>query len=305
MYETTKKYSESAYYNKQELREALDSYLVEPIWQEICQYRSFFRFDLPVKGNSTYLIRNPFVNDRIAHTQEMIHAWLMRLSSSHTIPFDAFWLHEEEVIRYASMITKMRYDKGMDPLRLFYDIYEQFSCFPSFPLRELLEQPQANLLIKLFFLAMECDKRTAFLLYYPTLYLHHCFALSDLISMEELMEVLPHLIQDMDMTKHFLSFLSKIRLKISDEMVLLNVRAQENSPKLDIKELLERYPNLPKEAIAFYVGHQEPHHYYTLQDYMKEAQVCYETARYSMEKLVEIHWYQKSKVGKKFVYYVM
>lgn len=112
-------------------------------------------------------------------------------------------------------------------------------------------------------------------------------------------------ITDLDVTSNFLSLLEVLRLKFSDEMLSLNRKDTLSLQKLDARELTERYPMLQKESIAFYVAHRKLHHYYTLQDYMQNAGVCYETARYSMEKLVALKWYQKQKIGKKFVYFVM
>ena len=201
----------------------------------------------------------------------------------------------------------MRYDKGINPCYLFQEIFDHFIKDRSkeLVLRPYLEEETNNLLCKLFRLAMECDKRTAFLLYFPTLYLHHCFPLSIHITMEELMERLDRQVTDLDVTSNFLSLLEVLRLKFSDEMLSLNRKDSISLQKLDARELIERYPMLQKESITFYVAHRKLHHYYTLQDYMQNAGVCYETARYSMEKLVALKWYQKQKIGKKFVYFVM
>mgnify|MGYP006875948527 CR=1 FL=1 len=114
-----------------------------------------------------------------------------------------------------------------------------------------------------------------------------------------------HLTSELDVTSNFLSLLSHLRLKFSDEMISLSSKKPNSPLTMDVAELCERYPMLQKESVSFYVKHRRLHHYYTLQEYMKACGVCYETARYSMEKLVDLHWYQKQKIGKKFVYFIM
>lgn len=307
MFETARKYSEIMYYKKADLEKEMDYYLVDPLWHEIEQYRSLFRQEFPLSGKKTYLIRNPLVNDTMAWTQEWMLAWLMKHQDPGYSEIDVFWLKEEEKARFSRLLVKMRYDKEIKAGLLFQEIFTHFinDCRLELALRSYLEEETNNLLLKLFLLGMECDKRTAFLLFFPTIYLHHCFPLSAFMTMEELMDRTDRQITDLDVTSNFLSLLEVLRLKFSDEMLSLNRKDTLSLQKLDARELTERYPMLQKESIAFYVAHRKLHHYYTLQDYMQNAGVCYETARYSMEKLVALKWYQKQKIGKKFVYFVM
>lgn len=307
MFETARKYSETTYYNKADLEKEMDFYLVDPLWREIEQYRQLFRQEFALQGKKTYLIRNPLVNDTMAQTQELMLAWLMKHQESSQSEIDLFWLKEDEKERFTRLLVKMRYDKEIPPRYLFQEIFDHFIMDHNqeLALRAYLETETNNLLCKLFRLAMDCDKRTAFLLYFPTLYLHHSLPLSSYVTMEELMDRLDRQITNLDVTSNFLTLLEVLRLKFSDEMLSLNRKDTISLQKLDARELIERYPMLQKESIAFYVAHRKLHHYYTLQDYMQNAGVCYETARYSMEKLVALKWYQKQKIGKKFVYFVM
>ena len=43
MYETAQKYTEHSYYAKEQIADEIDSYLLEPIWQEVKTYRSNFK----------------------------------------------------------------------------------------------------------------------------------------------------------------------------------------------------------------------------------------------------------------------
>ena len=69
------------------------------------------------------------------------------------------------------------------------------------------------------------------------------------------------------------------------------------------EHLLEMDPALKKGEAYFYARHCTMHMNYTIAQYQKALGCAYETARTSMEHLVELHYYQKSKVNnKKFVY---
>ncbi|MCI8540060.1 MAG: hypothetical protein HFE68_04825 [Erysipelotrichaceae bacterium] len=307
MFETARKYSEYAYYNKEDLEKEMDHYLVEPLWAEIEKYRSFFRFEFPLQNKKSYLIRNPHVIDQMAITQEMMQGWLCTHGEIQDAQVDTFWLKEEEQHRFSRLFVKLCYDHSLSPRQLFQEFYDHFALAKQVPREHqlLLADPTYNILLKLFLLTMTYDKRTAFLLYIAVLYLHHSLGICLLITIEELIEHTRKNISDLDVTSDFLTLLSYLRLKFSDEMISLSSDSTISPLTMDEIELCERYPMLQKESVQFYVNHRKLHHYYTLAEYMKESKVCYETARYSMEKLVALHWYQKQKIGKKFVYFIM
>ena len=80
-------------------------------------------------------------------------------------------------------------------------------------------------------------------------------------------------------------------------------------PELDEKDakrleanLLELDVRLKKGEAKFYARHCTLGRYYTIEQYKKLVKCVYETARTSMEHLVELGYYKKAKVGKKFVY---
>ncbi len=307
MLETAIKYSEHAYYNKRDLEQEMDHYLVEPLWAEIEKYRSYFRLEFPLQNKKTYLTRNPHVNDAMILTQEMMMGWLLSHPEGNDVPMDTFWLKDEEQHRFSRLYVKLRYDPLVEPKVVFRELFDNFQLERALDhdTRLLLEDASYNLMLKIFLLTMNCDKRSAFLLYIAVLYLHHCLPICTLITMEDVMNHTKQVIADSDVTSNFLALLSYFRLKFSDEMISLSMKDTNSPMTMDEAELCERYPMLQKESVHFYVTHRKLHHYYTLQEYMKECDVCYETARYSMEKLVTLQWYQKQKIGKKFVYFIM
>ena len=68
------------------------------------------------------------------------------------------------------------------------------------------------------------------------------------------------------------------------------------------RHLLELDPRLKKGQAYFYARHCTLGMYYTIDQYKKATKCVYETARTSMDKLVEFGYYEKSPFGKKFVY---
>ena len=68
------------------------------------------------------------------------------------------------------------------------------------------------------------------------------------------------------------------------------------------RHLLELDVRLKKGQAAFYARHCTLGMYYTIDQYKKATKCVYETARTSMDKLVEFGYYVKAPAGKKFVY---
>ena len=68
------------------------------------------------------------------------------------------------------------------------------------------------------------------------------------------------------------------------------------------EHLLEMDPALKKGEAYFYARHCTMHMNYTIAQYKKALGCAYETARTSMEHLVELHYYEKNQIKNKFVY---
>ena len=68
------------------------------------------------------------------------------------------------------------------------------------------------------------------------------------------------------------------------------------------RHLLELDVRLKKGQAYFYARHCTLGMFYTIEQYKKATKCVYETARTSMDKLVEFGYYEKQLVGKKFVY---
>ena len=68
------------------------------------------------------------------------------------------------------------------------------------------------------------------------------------------------------------------------------------------RHLLELDVRLKKGQAYFYARHCTLGMYYTIEQYKKAVKCVYETARTSMDKLAEYGYYEKTLIGKKFVY---
>ena len=76
----------------------------------------------------------------------------------------------------------------------------------------------------------------------------------------------------------------------------------EKDAFLVAQNLLEIYPSMKKGQAEFYSKHCTIGKYYTISQYKKEQNVAYETARTSMDNLVNLGFYKKEQIKNKFVY---
>ncbi len=88
----------------------------------------------------------------------------------------------------------------------------------------------------------------------------------------------------------------EIALKKKDSLL------SEKEIKEYIRYLLESNYSLNRSQASFLANHCTIGHYYSIQQYKRFARCAYETARTSMEKLVNEGYYKKLQVKNKFVY---
>ena len=85
-------------------------------------------------------------------------------------------------------------------------------------------------------------------------------------------------------------------------MPTLPVGLDEKDVDLIAENLLELYPSLKVNQARFYASHCTIGKYYSIAQYKKETGVAYETARTSMDNLVNLGFYKKEQIKNKFVY---
>lgn len=85
-------------------------------------------------------------------------------------------------------------------------------------------------------------------------------------------------------------------------MPTLPTGLDEQDVDLIAENLLELYPSLKSNQAKFYASHCTIGKYYSISQYKKETGVAYETARTSMDNLVNLGFYKKEQVKNKYVY---
>lgn len=85
-------------------------------------------------------------------------------------------------------------------------------------------------------------------------------------------------------------------------MPTLPVGLDEKDVDLIADNLLELYPSLKVNQAKFYASHCTIGKYYSIAQYKKETGVAYETARTSMDNLVNLGFYKKEQIKNKYVY---
>lgn len=303
MYETAQKYSEQGYYTKEAIANEIDSYLLEPIWQEVKTYRSFFRYDLKINDKVLYITRNPFVINKILQLEEQL-----KYIGEDTIICEEYYcpyLSDELNIMYRQYLTHLKLHTYIDFSDFFQTFCDQFDIQDIYkPHIRFLLNKEEPFLIRFFTLLMIPTRRSLHLFLLPFLISQKAENMYRQFSIIDFADSLSEGITG-DATYMFLEMLDRLRLILYKNMLLLNSNVKDQYKVLQAQDLVERYPELNKQQIAFYVEHREIGHYYTIQNYIHQCKVCYETARYSLDELVLKHWYEKKKVGKKFVYYIV
>lgn len=290
MFEETKKYSEQEYLCKEDIYSLFESHIGSIVWKEIEQYRQIFMHTWNIQSCGLQLVLNAYVNAQIEQTFTACCEWIKKqMSFKDKQPYK--WQSETIVFHY----KQNEILQGRSKLA-------QFCEMQHIPIRadllQYLQDPSINMFIRLFFIYIQYDgeKRDTLC----------SLCLCDW-SFEPLIPIfcgiqVPLTTQHQDHTYTFLTFLSQIRLKISQEMISLMGEHKQEQVSMNETVLIERYPQLALHQIQFYINHRTYEHFYTIQQYMEQCHVCYETARYSLDEMVEMQWYNKHRMGKKYVY---
>lgn len=295
MYETTRKYSEESYCSKEEVGEDFQALVLESVWLQIIEYRSIFRYNLLFSERQYYIILNPYVLKQIETCNLCIHQFRGYEYKKTAIPA-IFTLQEQN--RLLQIVH--------NPLQLhrnFLNIIEglNISLVPEWI--SFFMDDTISFLVKLCMMRYLANETVVKKVMYTFLLLHHMEA--DYFIFETIALPLYKNGCQKDVTYDVLDSLKKIRLKFSQGMVLLTGEQKSDIIFLHETAMKEQYPHLSPLQIHFFVQHREQHHYYTISQYMSCCNVCYETARYSLDELVTMNWYLKKKLGKKFVYFIV
>lgn len=111
-------------------------------------------------------------------------------------------------------------------------------------------------------------------------------------------------ISSIDATAELKTMIQLAKQKLKAKFQAIKIQHLPMRNKGDADELQALYPFLSTKQIEFYCTHQRAFYYYTVTDYAKWHHCSNETARTSLNELVQLGWYKKQKVGKKYVYMI-
>ena len=95
---------------------------------------------------------------------------------------------------------------------------------------------------------------------------------------------------------------SQIDFEVSVALPTLPIGLEERDAVKIEEHLVEIYPTLKRGQAYFYARHCTIGKYYTIAQYKRLLGCAYETARTSMDNLVELGFYRKEKLNNKFIY---
>jgi Fic family protein len=100
--------------------------------------------------------------------------------------------------------------------------------------------------------------------------------------------------------------INKLAIRSAEDFMLNDAQEYTSMTKtqkiLSSQQLMFKFPTLSEKAAQFYVANNNPENSYTIQSFREYVGSSYETARYSLDNLVKLGLYSKTKVGKKYVY---
>lgn len=295
------KYSEENYDTKEAVSKDLDHYMIDTVWQEIQNYRSCFAHKLRFNTKSYYITYNPYTYQQIIQCHQKAMQ-LGRMNPNYQLP--DFYTEETQPI-LKSMLIHGEVHHQLDPIYIKMNVLKELHIEIDQGLLSILFDEKEDLFLRIYLILHELSLYECQILFAILLSHSHQEYLFQIIDITHFHHIMMDIPKNEDLTYAFLNLLSKFNLIFSDLMLSYTSTQNRDLKLLGLKELQKRYPMLNDDQLRFYIKHQKLDHYYTIQDYMHFAHVCYETARYSLDKIVEQQWYQKQKVGKKFVYYVM
>lgn len=287
MHTLARKYTEDVYLTYEELKERFLAAQMDTIWQEIACYRELFVIAL---SKEEFIVNSVTLQRKHAKIEQRMNLVLRKVKQNAEKGIEEIGVSHSTI----HMMEKMYETQYHCSLR---HICRTLMVDYSDTVRFIEEQSDLPLFVLLYKIVSIPEHSTKNLL---LLYLSFETGTSPLLfQLAELAVTWP---SEHDHTKNYASWLQRI-----DDFFIQKLKEKQNQqPALYLKELrlMERYPTLKPYQASFFEQHREIGHYYTVEQFLLYCNTCYETARMGMEELVRLGWYQKEKVGKKYVYYV-
>ncbi|MEF9920705.1 MAG: hypothetical protein RR741_06275 [Erysipelotrichaceae bacterium] len=300
-YSLIQKYSEEHYYTKCELENDFSDSTLTIMWEEIEHYRTFFKHNIKIGYHHYYVTYNPYVSKKIFDLHQQYYKF-QYYNKEVTKWLPCSNKEQQEIEQFKVLFNHC---KSREINLFFENTLHSLQIELDNELINFLVNKNEDIFLKVFLCILSLEKPiTVITLNLICSELCHINILS-LIDIDKLYSIIISPKGHNDLTYCFLAFLDDLYLKLCDKMLLYDFKILKGIESLNEEELHNIYPMLKKKQIEFFLIHHQVNHYYTIRDYMSATNVSYETARYSLEELVKIKWYQKLKVGKKFVYHIL
>lgn len=309
------KYTEEFYYSKPELAKHLNYSMIDPVWSEVVQYRSFFKKDMAIVEGGRYVT---LCYRTICKMDEMM-GLLYQLQSQNArmkikqdyqimeLTFETLII--DPILRgkilpliydaqYAYPYQFETYYKSV--LTLFDEVKLPYSVFMY-----LMDLNQSFLLkLGVLFHYFEQKKALLCTYFYLLLVQHGLSEILHFVDFTSLFTITSGDIHAQDATYLLHRILDNFHFQIKEAMFQVQARWIESKQfeAVNKEVLVYKYPQLRLYQIEFFLNHDQIGFSYTIKQFMEYCQVSYETARYSLDELVDMGWYVKIKAGKKFIY---
>jgi len=285
MNELTIRYTEERYCTRKEVSEDLCVSMIDPIWKEINQYRNYYRYTAKgIKKVSFCLCAG--ILKKIVYIQTLLYRRQQIISVSDLVQ-ELFLKDEQEKITWLILHWK---NANQSIAEKFEEIY---LLFPGVNKRQIMDyfmDERLPVFCRWVALMMLVENRNIALVF--------CVAL----CAEEMYEIIIQ-VKDLLLNIHYEEDGTYALQSILDELIHHQIQVHDSiNSSFNFDQLVFQYPQLKEYQIHFYVNHHTIGHYYTLNQFSQWCDVCYETARCAMEQLVELNFYTRHKIGKKFVY---
>ena len=288
-----RKYTDEKYLNKIEISNKMSAMLVESTWQQISDYRSTFFYEVKLvqhqkfclcKGISYKILKmrelisqlNYYDNYNLANTE----LFIAKYNNSEKLRYMLKrWQNSEILLKEMIHELCIEFDYSLEnniiEVLLDDNIIDEFkwvNIFYSFKDRFIFAY--------LIFCALCISKGNAIILsFFDLSYFNTVFGEDGTYALQ-----------------YFVQHLHRDASK-----AILKYRSIENSKK-DFHQIIFKYPQLRPYQIEFYLNHRTSGYFYTIEMFITNTKVCYETARNSLDMLVQLGFYDKIKTGKKYIY---
>ncbi len=274
--ELERTYTDVVYATKKEVVQQIGYHLIEPVWKQILQYRHQWTIqfhDVEVCLCPGILKKMMTLNECLFQLHEVHSEGLESLIQTET----GKWM------MHHFLKTEGLFEARLHQLCLLYQ------CDESNIVNIHQQCPYALIFVLWCFM---CFGQSEFGILLVLLKLK-CAGMSALLGLMDATDF--NVEKQQDMTYVLDASLKKWISKA--QKILLSC-----SYKTKDEDLSCLYPQLKKYQIKFYQDHHVPGHYYTIEQFIRYCDVCYETGRTAMEELVSLGFYAKMKQGKKFLY---